>query len=147
MKSTTRNAAIVLALMLPGAAFASSEQAWDQFAKDTQQKCTDATADIFRRSQVVVDPTGTQNYGVAIVFGRSKQAKGPAAVICVMDKKTGKAEIGSELGRDVVRVLRPKPAGQNNKPGKQQKQTNAQGQNKTTNTGDAASQDGDDDQQ
>lgn len=103
-----RTASIVLALSIPGAAFASSEQAWDQFTKDLQKKCSDATGDMFRRPMVAIDPTGTQSYGVAIVYGRSKEAKGPAAVICVVDKKTGKVEIGSELDKDVVRIRKPK---------------------------------------
>ena len=137
MMSAARNAVLALAVLLPGAAWASSEEAWDQFAKDVQQKCGDATADIFRKPRVAVDPTGTQTYGVAIVYGRSKEEKGPAAVICVMDKKTGKVEIGSELGADVVRVRRPKAEGQddNAKQQNKQKQDDSQGKTMNGNTG------------
>lgn len=137
MLSMTRTITVAVALTMPGLAMASSDAAWSQFAKDVEKKCTEATADIFRRSQVAVDQTGTQSYGVAIVYGRSKEAKGPAAVICVMDKKTGKVEIGSELGPDVVRVRKPKPEGQ--------EKTDKQGQ---ANNGNAGSQDdGADDEQ
>lgn len=141
--SATRNASIALALILPGMAYASSDQAWDKFAKDVEQKCTAAASDIFRKPMIAVDPTGTESYGVAIVFGRSKQEKGPAAVICVMDKKTGKVEIGSELNKDIVRVRRPKPEGQQDN---QQQKSDKQGQ---TNNGNAGGQDddADDDQQ
>ena len=147
MKSAIRNAAIVLALMVPGSAFASSDQAWSQFAKDVEQKCTAAAEQMFRKPQIVVDPTGTENYGVAIVFGRSKEAKARASVICVMDKKTGKVELGSELSKDVVRVRVPKPGEQDNAKGGQQKQSGAQGQNKMMDKGNAASQDDDEDDQ
>ncbi|MDB5524202.1 MAG: hypothetical protein JWM58_1965 [Rhizobium sp.] len=138
MMSVTRNATIALALILPGAAFAAADPASVQFAKDVEQKCGEATADIFRKSQIAVDPTGTQSYGVAIVYGRSKEAKGPAAVICVMDKKTGKVEIGAELGKDVIRVRKPKAEGQDD---------NAKQTNKKMNGNSAAQDDMQDDEQ
>jgi hypothetical protein len=131
---------VVATLMLPGAAFASSDAEWAKFAKDVEQKCTEATAETFRKSQVVVDPTGSENFGLAIVYGRSKQAKGPAAVICVYDKKTMKVEVGGEMGKDLIRVRKPKPDGQDDKNADaKQKQSGAQ----TGNTGNAD----DDDQQ
>lgn len=123
---------VVATLMLPGAAFASSDAEWAKFAKDVEQKCTDATSNIFRKSQVAIDPTGSANFGLAIVYGRSKEAKAPAAVICVYDKKTMKVEVGGELSQDVVRVRRPKPEGQDKKGANaQQKQDGA----KKTNSG------------
>ena len=116
----------------------------DKFAQEVEQKCTDAVGELFRRPMIAVDPSGTESYGVAIVYGRSKELKGPAAVICVIDKKTGKVEIGAPLGKEVVRVRKPKPEGQEN--GKQNKQ-NKKMQNQS-NTGNVGSQDdGDDDQQ
>jgi len=107
----TRTAIIALALAMPGAAFAAttaSNETADPFAGEVKQKCEDAASAAFRRSQVVVDPKGSESYGVAIVFGRSKELKGRAAMICVVDRKTGKAELGSLLSPDVVRVLAPK---------------------------------------
>jgi hypothetical protein len=154
MLSATRNASIALALMVPGSAFASSDQAWADFAKQVEQKCTEAAGDIFRRPMIAVDPTGTESYGVAIVYGRSPELQGPAAVICVVDKKTGKVEVGSPLGKEVVRVRKPKPAGQDdsqrprNNRRKQQNQSNEQGQNDQQNqnlTGNTGSQDDMDD--
>jgi hypothetical protein len=112
MMIKARNIAILFALVTPGLAHASSDAAWDKFAKDVEQKCTDATANVFKRSQVAVDPTGTESFGVAIVYGRSKAEKKPVALVCVVDKKSGKVEIGSELGQDVVRVRKPKPEGE-----------------------------------
>jgi len=128
--------------MMPVTAFAAqTNTAPDQFAKDVEQKCTEAVGDVFRKPMVAVDPSGTESYGVAIVYGRSKELKGPAAVICVLDRKTGKVEIGTPLGKEVVRVRKPKPEGQEN--GKQNKKM--QNQSKTGNVG--SQDDGDDDQQ
>ena len=108
MLTVSRTALVVLAAAMPGLAFASSDAAWEKFAKDVEQKCTDAAAETFRKPKVAVDPQGTESYGVAIVYGKLKAGKQAAAVICVMDKKTGKIELGSELGNDVVRVRKPK---------------------------------------
>ena len=152
MLSATKYASIALVLAMPGAAFASSEQAWDQFAKEMEQKCTEAVGDMFRRPMIAVDPTGTQSYGVAIVYGRSREMRGPAAVICVMDKKTGRIEVGTPMGKDIVRVRKPKPGGQddNQKPrnNRRQQQNNSGQQNQTMDNNDNGSDDsGDDDQQ
>jgi hypothetical protein len=126
MNAATRSIALGLAtLMLPAVALASSSEEWAKMAKDVELKCSEATADIFRKSQVVVDPTGSTNFGLAIVYGRSKEAKGPAAVICVYDKKTMKVEIGSEMGKELIRVRKPKPEGQDQASG--QKQSGATG--------------------
>jgi len=112
MNTAMRTIAFGLAAMLlPGAACASTSEEWTKMAKDVELKCGEATAAMFRKSQVIVDPTGSENFGLAIVYGRSKAAKAPAAVICVYDKKTMKVEIGSELGKDVIRVRKPKPEG------------------------------------
>jgi hypothetical protein len=128
MLTIVRNA-LALALLIPASAFASSEAAWDQFAKEVEQKCSDATADIFRRAQIAVDPTGSEHFGLAIVYGRSKANKERAAVICVYDKKTGTVEVGGELGSDLIRVRRPKPDGDDQKANKRkQTQTDSQGQ-------------------
>jgi hypothetical protein len=146
MSSATRTAVIALALLVPGAAHAQTKAASDPFAAQVEQKCSGAASDVFRRPMVAVDPEGTETYGVAIVYGRSKEIKGPAAVICVVDRKTGKVEVGSPLGKDVVRVRKPKAEGQddNQKPRKQQNQDNDQNQ-MNGNAGD--DDDGGDDQQ
>jgi hypothetical protein len=151
MLSATRTATIALALIVPGASFAASNQPADPFAGEVEQKCTEAAGDVFRRPMVAVDPEGTESYGLAIVYGRSKELKGPAALICVVDRKTGKVEVGSPLGKDVVRVRRPKPAGQddNQKPRNNRKQQSQDNQQQDQMNGNAGSQDedGDDDGQ
>lgn len=106
----TCSAALALA-MLPAVAMASSDEEWKKMAADIEKQCTEATSDIFKKAQVAVDPTGSTNFGLAIVYGRSKEAKEPSAVICVYDKKTAKVEIGSELSKDLVRIRKPKVDG------------------------------------
>ena len=36
------------------------------------------------------------------------QVKGRAAVICVVNKKTGAVELGTEMSNDLIRVRKPK---------------------------------------
>ena len=96
------------AIAVPLAAEASSPDAWKEFNAQVEQKCGEAAADLLRKPQVAVDPVGSDRFGLAIVYGRSKEVKGRAAFICVVDKKTGVVEIGTELSNDLVRVRKPK---------------------------------------
>jgi len=144
MLSATRTVSIALALAVPATAIAAQNtMAPDPFSQQVEQKCTEAVGDLFRKPMIAVDPSGTQSYGVAIVYGRAKELKGPGAVICVVDRKTGKVEVGTPLGKEVVRVRKPKPEGQENvKQNRQNKKMQSQ-----SNTGNVGSQDDDDDQQ
>lgn len=101
-------AAIAAALFAGKAANASSPDAWKKFNAEVEQKCADAAADMFRKPQVAVDPVGSETFGLAIVYGRSNEVKGRAAAICVVNKKTGAVELGTEMGNDLVRVRKPK---------------------------------------
>ena len=92
-----------------GAAHASSDDAWAEFAADVKAKCIEAAKPSFKTGNVAVDPFGSESFGLAVVSGELKSTKGQqAAVICVYDKKTKKVEIGSELGSDVIKVTVPK---------------------------------------
>jgi len=95
-------------ISIPTFAQASSPDAWKEFNAQVEQKCAEATADMFRKPQVAVDPVGSENFGLAIVFGRSKEVKGRAAVVCVVNKKTGVVELGTEMSNDIIRVRKPK---------------------------------------
>jgi len=101
-------ATIAAVLSAAGGAYASSADAWKQFNAEVEQKCADAAQDMFRKPQVAVDPIGSERFGLAIVFGRSKEVKGRAAVICVVDKKNGTVELGTEMSNDIIRVRKPK---------------------------------------
>lgn len=101
-------ATIAAALSAGAAAHASSPDAWKQFNAEVEQKCAEAAQDMFRKPQVAVDPVGSENFGLAIVYGRSQEVKGRAAVICVVNKKTGAVELGTEMSNDLIRVRKPK---------------------------------------
>ena len=101
-------ATIAAALLAGAAAHASSPDAWKQFNAEVEQKCAEAAQDMFRKPQVAVDPVGSENFGLAIVYGRSQEVKGRAAVICVVNKKTGVVELGTEMSNDLIRVRKPK---------------------------------------
>ncbi|MBY3385792.1 MULTISPECIES: hypothetical protein [Rhizobium] len=88
---------VVAALLsLAGAAHASSDEAWKQLAADVEAKCKKAAVTIEKPS-ATVDPFGSSHYGLALVTGKPKGAKGLIAQICVYDKQKKAVEIGSEL--------------------------------------------------
>ncbi|PZM17155.1 hypothetical protein [Rhizobium tubonense] len=102
-----RNIAVAVGLALLSAATtagASSDEAWKQFARDVELKCTEAVGEQIAHPLVVVDPTGSEHYGLALVSGIPKGSKAKVTVICVYDKQQKKAEIGSQLGSDKVRL-------------------------------------------
>ena len=111
MKSALLFAAAAATLGATGIAHASSPDAWKEFNAEVEQKCSDAARDMFRKPQVAVDPVGSESFGLAIVYGRSKEVKGRAAIICVVDKKSGELQLGTEMGNDIVRVRKPKDDG------------------------------------
>lgn len=106
-----RVAATVAFVLLGAAAHASSDDAWKQFAADVEAKCRKAAAGSLENARAVVDPFGSEHYGLALLTGRPKGAKGTISFLCVYDKKTKVAEIGSELGKDTIDVRLPQKAG------------------------------------
>ncbi|OWV76230.1 hypothetical protein ATY77_06595 [Rhizobium sp. R634] len=83
-------------LSAAGAAHASSVEAWQQLAADVEAKCKKAAVAI-EKPVAAVDPFGTSHYGLALLTGKPKGAKGLIAQICVYDKQKKTVEIGSEL--------------------------------------------------
>lgn len=108
------------ALMLPftHAALASSDEAWKALAKDVRAKCREAALEHLKPVRVVVDPTGTDKYGLAIAFGKLKNSEDRASFICLYDKTTKTVTLGSELKEDVVRIRMPKKEGADSAKGK-----------------------------
>lgn len=89
-----------------GTAHAASGDAWEEFRTEVEQGCIAATAQILTDATAIVDPFGTESYGVAIVTGDT--ADGSKSILCVMDKQTRAFEIGGELA---VHVMPLEPAG------------------------------------
>lgn len=84
---------------------ASSDDSWAAFGKEVAAACKAATGDSFSKPRVVVDPYGSERFGLAIVTGKLK-AGGTGSVICVFDKQSRKAEVGSELGPDLLKIAK-----------------------------------------
>ena len=97
-------AAFVVLLLPAGTALAASSDAWQEFAATVQAKCLTAAKSVIEAPQAIVDPYGSERYGLAIVTGKAKGADTTISHICVMDKETQTAELGSELTADQVAV-------------------------------------------
>ena len=94
-------------------ASASSDDAWKEFVADVQTACLAAAGDMIDDAKAVVDPVGSENYGLAILTGKVKLtgksggADATVSHICVYDKKTKAVELGSELAGDTLKVEIP----------------------------------------
>lgn len=97
MKKST--AFLIIGIVLAGAApsFAASDAAWKKFAKDVRVACIKAAAPLFEKAKAVVDPNGSESYGLALLRGKAKGGTTNILVICVYDKQAKKAEVGGEL--------------------------------------------------
>ena len=90
-------AALVMLAIASHSVVASSPDAWEEFQEKVAKSCVAlALAGDFEKATTKVDPFGTETYGIALVSGTLKKGLGEARVICVMDKKTGKAELSGE---------------------------------------------------
>jgi hypothetical protein len=87
-----------LAVAIAGyVAVASPPDAWGEFRQKVASKCIAlALGGDYEKAIAEVDPFGTQTWGIALVRGSLKKGLGEASAICVMDKKTGAAELGGE---------------------------------------------------
>lgn len=92
-------AAALLALATPPAtpALASAPDAWAQMRKSVETACLKAAAPLLPAAKASVDPFGSESYGLAVLTGVPKGGKQPAMLICVYDKRSGTAEVGSEM--------------------------------------------------
>lgn len=80
--------AVLLAAVLPLAAWGSTDEAWKAFRAAVEQSCR-ALVEAPPSAEVTVEvsPFGSESYGAALVtVGRDR-------MICVHDKATGKAEL------------------------------------------------------
>ena len=97
---------VLLLCALPSGARASSDDAWTAFRANVTTACTARAKEVYANPLVVVDPFGSESYGVALVYARTPVPKNasPAnaltTAVCVYDKKTHKAELsgGFETG-------------------------------------------------
>jgi len=78
---------ISLAALTSAPVFAASSGAGAEFAAKVEQSCVSATSGMLTDAKAVVDPFGSESYGVAIVTGSVSDGK-QAAIICVFDKQS-----------------------------------------------------------
>lgn len=82
--------ASLLALSLPAAALASSDDAWAEFRADVKSAC-EALAPKDGAILVEVNPLGSESYGAAIVYQQTDA--GLDRYVCIYDKQAQKAEL------------------------------------------------------
>lgn len=78
-------------------AYAAGEADWAAFRLDVEAKCLAAAEPLFETAEAIVDPFGSQTYGLALIRGKARGADVSIMAICVYDKQTKTAEIGGEL--------------------------------------------------
>jgi hypothetical protein len=84
---------------LPSGARASSDDAWTAFRASVSTACTAAAKKEYANPIVVVDPFGSETYGVALVYARTPVGKNSppensiTTAVCVYDKETHRAEL------------------------------------------------------
>jgi hypothetical protein len=88
-----------------GAARASSGDAWQEFATEVEGKCKRAARASIEFPHAVVDPFGSEHFGIALVTGKPKGTNGFVSYFCVYDRQTKEVELGSELETNGIRIL------------------------------------------
>jgi hypothetical protein len=88
--------------LMPAAAFASSDDAWEAMRADVSVKCIEAAAGSIEMPVAVVDPFGSNSFGLALVSGKPKGADGKISQICVYNKQTKAVELGGELTDEML---------------------------------------------
>lgn len=88
-------------LLAPSGAGASSDEAWAEMRQKVEAACLKAASGHFTRASALVDPFGSESFGLALLQGPSQGGGGKGGptiqMICVYDKRSGTVELGSEL--------------------------------------------------
>ncbi|KQV43568.1 MULTISPECIES: hypothetical protein [unclassified Rhizobium] len=102
---TVRTRCLLLAALAfaPGLAQASSGDAWEAMRADVSEKCLAAAGASMESAKAVVDPFGSERFGLALVSGKAKGAEAAITQICVYDKQAKTVELGSELTEDMLK--------------------------------------------
>ncbi|WP_103174153.1 hypothetical protein [Paracoccus sp. SY] len=94
---------LAASLLLVSPAFGSSEDAWSDFATEVESACLAATKGSISEGSAVVDPFGSESYGLAIVSGVTPD-DAAVSMICIVDKESRAVEIGGELEITVMEL-------------------------------------------
>nr|WP_307233241.1 hypothetical protein [Pararhizobium capsulatum] len=71
--------------------------------KDVSEKCLTAAGSAMESPRAVVDPFGSERFGLALVSGKAKGADATITQICVYDKQAKTVELGSELTEEMLK--------------------------------------------
>jgi hypothetical protein len=103
MKTLSALAAAFLAAGI-STANAAADDAWSNFRAEVSKACVTAAKGLIENGKALVDPFGSQSYGLAVVSGKAIGANVQISTLCAFDKKTRKAEIGGEISDDKLTV-------------------------------------------
>ena len=95
-------ACLMLAALAATPVLASSDEAWEEMRADVAAKCLKAAEEMIENAKSIVDPFGSQSYGLALVSGMAKGGGSRITHICVYDKQANTVELGSELTDDAL---------------------------------------------
>ncbi len=103
MSRLARALFIAAIVATPALACASSGDAWEEMRADVSEKCLAAVGSSMESPKAVVDPFGSERFGLALVSGKAKGAEAVISQICVYDKQARTVELGSELTEDMLK--------------------------------------------
>lgn len=79
-------------------ALSASSDAWEEFRVEVKEACLKAAEGVLRNPEIVVDPFGSESYGIAVLTGPETGGDDqPRRLLCVFDKQSRKAEVGGPL--------------------------------------------------
>ncbi|OWJ64222.1 hypothetical protein BWR60_25985 [Inquilinus limosus] len=99
--------ALGLALIATGACsgvLTAPAKAGADLAKDVEAKCLEAAASKVTMPRIVVDPHGSDHYGLAVVGGKRPGESGGISLICVYDRASRTVELGGPIANDKLLV-------------------------------------------
>ena len=103
MRFSTLPAIAALAVLLPAAALASSDDAWVEFGKQVSAQCLKAVGKTVQKPAILIDPYGSDSFGIAIISGTSPGSDTKIGYVCIYNKQSKKTELGSELLMEVIK--------------------------------------------
>ena len=92
------------------AAQAATPEAWNEFQQAVAEACLAKAEPLFETAAAIVDPFGSESYGLALIQGKARGADAEIAAICVYDKVEKVAEIGGELPMEEAPSGPPRPS-------------------------------------
>jgi len=82
-------------------AVASTPEAWTEFRQDVGNACREKVKGLLTTPKFLIDPLGSESFGIAVAYGSSRHDSKPRTIICVYDKKTKRVEISQEFRAEI----------------------------------------------